>query len=188
MTTLEQFLEPIEFAGESLGDKHRAYRMDGNRPKPDMRRDAGLGTCNCCDYFMFAKDDIVVLIEETQLMRTIERLKSKYRYLQSSHQTEFVYNYIREENKLKVYGSMLVLCRLAAACKNTNHLLRTKKYKFWLVASGMNEPEHTRVFDNLKDRLFQDLRSVLTGKVMDDVEIIPSDRFASKLVKHAATS
>ena len=188
MTALDQFLEPIEVAGESLGDIHQAYRMDGNSPKPDMRRDAGLGTCNCCDYFMFAKTDIVVLIEETQLMRTIERLKSKYHYLQSDHQTEFVNKYIRQENRLKVYGSMLVLCRLAAACKNTNQLPSTKKYKFWLVASGMNEPEDTRVFDNLKDRLFQELRSVLTGKVMDRVEIIPSDRLASKLAKHAATS
>ncbi len=72
--------------------------------------------------------------------------------------------------------------------KNANQLLRTKKYRFWLVASDMNEPEDTRVFDNLKDLLFKDLRDVLTGKVMDRVEIIPSDRLASKLAKHAATS
>ena len=52
----------------------------------------------------------------------------------------------------------------------------------------MNEPEDTRVFDNLKDRLLNELRSVLTGTVMDDVEIIPSNRLASKLAKHAATS
>ena len=137
---------------------------------------------------MFVKTNIVVLIEETQLMRTIERLKGEYHYLQSDHHTEFVNKYIRQENKLKVYGSMLVLCRLATVCKNANQLLRTKKYRFWLVASGMNEPEDTRIFDNLKDRLFNELRSVLTGTVMDNVEIIPSNRLESKLAKHTATS
>lgn len=188
MTAFDQFLEPIEVAGKSLGDEHQAYRMDGRSPQPDMRRVAGLGTCDCCDYFLFAKTNIVVLIEETQLMRTIKRLKGEYHYLQSDHQTEFVKKYIRQENKLKVYGSMLVLCRLATVCENENQLLRTKKYRFWLIASGMNEPEDTRVFDNLKDRLLNELRSVLTGTVMDDVEIIPSNLLESKLVKHAATS
>ena len=188
MTAFDQFLEPIEVAGESLGDEYQAYRMDGNLPQPDMRREAGLGTCNCCDYFIIANTDFVVLIEETQLVKTIKRLKGEYHYLQTDHQTEFVNKHIRQENRLKVYGSMLVLYRLATLSKNANQLLRTKKYRFWLVASGMNDPEVTRVFDNLKDLLFKDLRDVLTGKVMDDVEIIPSILLASKLAKHAATS
>ncbi len=116
MTAFDQFLEPIKVAGESLGDIHQAYRMDGNSPKPDMRRDAGLGTCNCCDYFMFAEDHIVVLIEETRLLEQVENLKIQYDYLEDNDKEKFVKKYIRQENKLKVYGSMLVLCRLATVC------------------------------------------------------------------------
>ena len=44
MIDLEKFLEPIELAGTPLKD-HRAYRMDGESPQPDMRKDVGLGPC-----------------------------------------------------------------------------------------------------------------------------------------------
>ena len=184
---LDKYLEPIEVAGQPLGEKHQAYRMDGTSPQPDMRKEAGLGTCNCCDYFMLRKDAAAILIEETSLMGQIKNLKSEYRYLQVDDQTEFVNKYIRDENKLKVYGSMLVLCRLAAACKEAKQMLKTKKYRFWLVVSGMNTQEEKIVFDNLRDRLSNELRSVLTGKILDDVEIIPSSVFAAKLSQHAPT-
>lgn len=76
----------------------------------------------------------------------------------------------------------------ATVCKNAKHLLQDKKYKFWLVASGMDTREATRHFDHLKDRLFNELKSVLTGKILDDVEIMPSYTLATKLSQHAATT
>lgn len=188
MTTLGEFLEPIEVAGRSLGEKYQAYRMDGTSPQPDMRRKADLGTCNCCDYFIFNKDNTIALIEETKLMKQIRGLKDEYDYLEVNDQTEFISKYIRDENKLKVYGSMLVLCRLADVCKNVNDIHQTKKYKFWLVASGMETEEDARLFDHLKDRLLNDLQSVLTGKILDGVEIIPSSVFTSKLSEYATIS
>ncbi len=186
MIALEKFLEPIEIAGSPL-ESHRAYRMDDGSGKPDMRKDAGLGPCDCCDYFMCENDDSVVLIEETRLMETVKNLKSKYHYLADNDQTKFISKCIRQENRLKVYGSMLVLCRLATLCKDARDLLEGRKYKFWLVASGMNAPEDAVVFDNLKDYLFNELKGALTGNVIDDVEIIPSDVFVTKLSEHAAT-
>ena len=184
---LDKFLEPIMVAGRRLDEKHQAYRMDGTSPQPDMRRTAGLGTCNCCDYFIHGRNDTVVLIEETELMGQIKDLKSEYQYLKVDDQTDFVSKCIRDENKLKVYGSMLVLCHLATACRDVKKLLKAKKYRFWLVVSGMNTAEEKIVFDNLKDRLSQELKSVLTGKVLDDVEIIPSNALVSKLSKQAST-
>ena len=187
MTMLEKYLEPILVADQPLDGQHQAYRMDGTPPKPDMRGKAGLGTCNCCDYFICGHDDTVVLIEETRLVGQITDLKNEYQYLTVDDQTEFVSKYIRDENKLKVYGSMLVLCRLATACRDVKKFLKAKKYRFWLVVSGMNTAEEKIVFDNLKDRLSQELKSVLTGKVLDDVEIIPSSVFATKLAQHTST-
>ena len=185
---LDNYLESIVVAGHPLDDKHQAYRMDSTSPQRDMRKKAGLGTCNCCDYFIAGHDNTVVFIEETQLVGQIKDLKSEYQYLQDDDQKDFVSKYIRDENKLKVYGSMLVLCHLATACKEVKKLLKANRYRLWLVVSGMNTPEEKRVFDNLKDRLSQELKSVLTGKVLDDVEIIPSNVFAAKLSKHASTS
>lgn len=192
MTALNKFLEPIEIAGKPLDKKFQAYRMDGTSPKPNMRQEAKLGTCECCDYFKFDDDDTIVLIEETQLMKKIKDLKSKYYYLEDRHQTEFVKKQIKDENKLKVYGAMLVLCRLAAVCENVKDLLQTKngklkKYKFWLVASGMDTEEATRMFDHLKGQLRKELRSTLKDKILGRVEILPSHAFVTKLSEQATT-
>ena len=185
MIALQQFLEPIEIAGRPLDEKYQAYRMDDGSDKPDMRKYAGLGPCSCCDYFMCENDDSVVLIEETRLMETVKNLKSKYHYLADNDQTKFVSKCIRQENRLKVYGSMLVLCRLAKTCKEAKDLLESKKYKFWLIVSGMDATEDAMVFDNLKDFLLNELKGALTGNIIDDVEIIPSNSFVNKLSEHA---
>ena len=153
MIDLEKFLQLIELAGTPL-QNHHAYLMDGTSPRPDMKKDVDLGTCNCCDYFSII-NGVVVLIEETQLLRQIEDLKNEYNSLRDTDQNDqmkFVYKYIRQENRLKAYGSMLVLCRLATVCKDAKDLLGSKKYKFWLVVSGINmtdaeEFEAKRIFD-----------------------------------------
>ena len=185
MRTFDEFLQPIEITGNPPGTEYKAYLMDGTSPQPDMRKEAGLGTCNCCDYFIFSKNASIVLIEETNLTKKIKDLKDEYGYLEDEDQTEFISKYIRDENKLKVYGSMLVLCRLSAMSDNVNEIPQTKKYRFWLVVSGMETAEDTRLFDHLKDRLRNDLNSVLTGKILDSVEIMPSARFVTKLSQDA---
>ena len=188
MRTFDEFLQPIKIAGNSLGTEYKAYLMDGNQPQPDMRKEAGLGTCDCCDYFIFRENANIVLIEDTNLMRKIKSLKDEFGYLEDEYQTEFIRKHIRKENKLKVYGSMLVLCRLSAMSDNMNEILQTKKYRFWLVVSGMETAEDTRLFDHLKDRLHNDLNSVLTGKILDGVEIMPSAKFVTKLSQDANRS
>ena len=185
MTAFDRFLQPIKVAGKPLDTEYRAYLMDGTLPEPDMRKEAGLGTCNCCDYFIFSKNHSIALIEETMLMEQIKGLKDEYDYLEDNDQTEFISKYIRDENKLKVYGSMLVLCRLSARLDSVNKLLQTKKYRLWFVVSGIETAEDTRLFDHLKDRLRNDLNSVLTGKILEGVEIMPSARFVAKLSQDA---
>ena len=183
MIALSKFLQPIELAGTPL-QNHHAYLMDGILPQPDMRKDVGLGTCNCCDYFLIS-NGVVVLIEETQLLQDIKRLKTEYNYLIGTDQEAFVNENIRQENKLKAYGSMLVLCRLASVCKEAKDLFGTKKYKFWLVVSGMKKNKDTRFFRNWKSRFVSDLKSVLSGQIVADVEIVPSHVFIGKLPTQA---
>ena len=187
MIDLEKFLEPIELADTPLND-HHAYRMDYKRSRPDMRREVGLGTCNCCDYFMLGKNDTIILIEETRLIDQYSDLQNKYDYLEDTDQKQFIDRYIRQENQLKAYGSALVLCRLSAVCEDARDLLGTKKYKFWLVVSGLNETQDAIFFNNLKIDLLSNLRSVLSRKVVDDVDILPSDDFVGKLSEHTIIS
>jgi len=152
-----------------------------------MRRDAGLGTCNCCDYFIMG-DGTTILIEETRLTDRFRNLNEEYHYLSDPDRREFVHKHLRNENRLKVYGSMLVLCRLAAACDDAQTLLVGRKYDFWLVASGMYETEDMRFFDSMRDELFGELRGVLTGNIVSDVKIIPSAELVTKLSEYVATS
>ena len=188
MIDLKKFLQPITLARKPL-QNHQAYRMDDTSEQSNMRKDVGLGTCNCCDYFLIS-NGTVVLIEETQLLQQIEDLKNEYNYLRGTDQTEFIKKDIRRENWLKAYGSMLVLCRLASVCKEARNLLGTKKYKFWLVVSDTNmtdaeEFEAKIIFDHLKDNLYRDLKSLLSGKIVADVEIVPSHVFVGKLPTQA---
>ena len=180
MTALRNYLEPIELAGKSLGDQYRGYRIDGNSPDPDMRRDAGLGTCNSCDYFI-SQPTALILIEETQLALQVRHLKREFHYLNEAQQTDFISKRIRNEMKLKVYGSMLVLCRLSSLQSEASDLVNRKKYSFWLVASGEANEEDMRVLDNLRDRLLDELGGALTREVLEDVRIFPSSAFVDKL-------
>ena len=155
MTALEKFLEPIQIAGSPLKN-HQAYRMDG---QPDMMKDAGLGTCNCCDYFV-TNTESIFLIEETELLKSIEGWKKKFEYLNDNDQKNFVDEKVKTENRLKVYGSLLVLARLTNKDAEVGNLVGEKKYCFWLVVSGLSAPEDKRYMDNLKDHLRDALRGL----------------------------
>ena len=178
MNSLDQFLEPIEIAGKSIGNNYKAYKMDND--DNDMRKMVGLGTCHCCDYFL-PRDNSITLIEETQLLKKVNGIRRKYSYLNDADMDKAVNKRIRDRMQLKAYGAMLVLCRLAAKCANVKQLLQDKKYHFWLVASSINSAEDIIYFDNLKDTLLIDLRSVLGKTLLDDVDVLSSDILQARL-------
>ena len=180
---LSQFAEPIESAGGSL----KAYRMDSNTEVPDMRRAAGLGPCNCCDFVTVSKDNqSVFLIEETNLEYTIYNFRQEYDYLEETDKNKFFYEKIRDENRLKLYGSMLVLCRLSSLQDDVKKFLPKDKFQFWLVTTGTapSPLDSVILMDYLRDRFRNDLKS-LFGEMMKVVDIIPSTKLAEKLSAQA---
>ena len=182
MTALNKFLEPIEIAGKPLDKKFQAYRMDG---QPDMRKDAELGTCACCDYFV-TNTDSIVLIEETELLKSIQGWKKEVEYLNDNDQKNFVDEKVKTENRLKVYGALLLLARLTNRFAEVRNLVGQKKICFWLVVSGLSTPEDKRYIDNLKDDLTGALRGALTPEVMDKVEVFPANYLEGKLSANQA--
>ena len=177
----EEFLEGITVAGKPLEPERQAYRMDGVPPDPYMRRKAGLGACNCCDYFVFGFGNSVILIEETRLAEHIKYLMKKFSYLNSTDQKKHVTELILEENRLKAYGSLLVLCRLFCNKENGAAPISLEtKYSFWLVASSAGPSDDIITLDHLRGRLVKQLRSVL-GTVVDTVEVVPAERLSGKL-------
>lgn len=135
MTFLDKYLEQIEVAGESLkGEAFKAYRMDdgNNKSDDDMRTEIGLGTCHCCDYFKIRtrnQKEVVVLIEETRLMTTFKAYKKECDAIvvDKERKDKFVERRIRDENILKVYGSLFTLCHGAKKCPELSDLVAEKK-------------------------------------------------------------
>ena len=180
---LSQFVESIESSASGF----KAYRMDSTVRTLDMRRAAKLGTCECCDYVTVSNDQqSVILIEETNLASTITDFKEKYDYLNDDDQADLLYDEVLKENRLKLYGSMLVLCRLSSSRTDVKAFLPENKFQFWLVATAAS-PDAVMVMDNLtdRDRLKGFLKSPLTREMMDVVDIIPSTELDKKLAAHA---
>lgn len=182
MNSLRHFREPIEIIGQPIGEEYTAYRMDGApSSKPDMRLEIGLGTCHCCDYFT-VQENSVILIEETRLLMTIENFKIKYEFIQKEvEKEELIYERIREENTLKVYGSLLVLCHWAAQHKEIATTIKQKKHNFWLVASDSEEDDDSgRTMSHIQS-LLENLKSTLGSKLFGNVEVLTLSQFKRKL-------
>ena len=188
---LQEFLEPIKLAGIPRSN-HEAYFMDGRSPQPSMKNSIGLGECSCGDYFIANNNDTVVLIEETRLIGMFRGLRREYSYLNDDDQYSFIKKTMQQENKLKAYGSMLVLCRLSSLCKDAKAMLDSKKYQFWLVVSDIEEmnkePDTSRVFDFLRDHLSNDLRSDLSPQIVEEVRFLSSSDFIKKLSEYTTSS
>ena len=175
---LSQFAEPI-------GDGFKAYRMDSTVRARDMRRAAKIGTCECCDYVTVSKDkQSVILIEETKLEGTIAAFKQKYAYLNDDDQIDLLYDEVLKEHRLKLYGSMLVLCRLSSSRADVRKFLPENKFQFWLVATAASS-DSVMLMDYLTDELRGFLKSPLTKEMMDVVDIIPSTELDKKLSAQA---
>ena len=178
---LSKFAEPIK----SIGGVFKAYRMDSTKKGFSMRDDAGLGTCECCDYVTVSKDNqSVVLIEETDLEKTIIAFKERYDYLSDDDQVDLLYDKVLREHRLKLYGSMLVLCRLSCSQDEVKAFLPDNEFQFWLVTTSALS-DSVILMDHLTDNLRGFLKSPLTKEMMDVVDIIPSTKLAEKLSDEA---
>ena len=179
MSSLNQFFRPVEIAEQPM-EELKAYKMDEPiNGSPDMRRFVGLGECNCCDYFL-PKGEVIILIEETQLSRQMQSLRSEYPYPNDNNNDDFAIKRIHEEMRLKAYGSMLVLCRLAAKCGDAEKMFQKKKFAFWVIASSITV-EDKNALDNLKDNLLAMLGGALGREIVDSVEVFPADMLKEQL-------
>ncbi len=184
--SLDRFIVPIKVVGRPLGKKYNAYAMDSSDAKKDMRKTIDLGTCHCCDYFVVSAQSII-LIEETQLSKTVNKIRGEYHYLNKKDQNEIVNKLIRNEMQLKAYGAMLVLCRLSAKCDSAKQLIESKGYQFWLVASSIDTADERRYFDNQAASLKGDLKGALGEILLDDVSVLTAKVLKKRLSDNATT-
>ena len=167
MKELECFISP-DIAGVPVPGDAVAYRMDDD--KNNMRMQCGMGGSASCDYFM-VREKSVVLIEDTFLQESAQTLEGECAALANDKEKrKYVIQSLRRENALKIYGSLLVLCRLSARFPSVQQVLAEKTYDFWLVARDENfdaESGYVKSGD-LRGRL----QGTLGKKTLRDINII----------------
>ena len=179
MKIFERYLEPVKLSGDSEELLHQAYRLDGTHPNPDLRRDAKVGSCNCCDYFFFSVSGTLVLIEDTRLKADIGRKKQHFRYLNSTDLKAHVIKLICLENVLKVYGSLFTLYRFISQRSNSDLMQKIDSIEFWFVGNDTDKPS-TRVLNVYKGPLSQALSARLGTKVVNKVWVMTKNDFIER--------
>ena len=176
---LSQFEEKIHPAGCPTPLNIVAYRMDGDSKKniPNMAKFADLGTPFCCDYLYIDPTGPAILIEDTYLERTIQNIKKELGSFSKDEQskdeqskdeqskdkeTKYIIENLRRENCLKVYGALLILCRLAHKYQDIANRMADKTFLFYFV---INDEENVKALSNmdLPSMLEQKLESALSG-------------------------
>ena len=121
---------------------------------------------------------------QRSIERTIIDFKERYDYLSDNDQVDLLYDEVLKEHRLKLYGSMLVLCRLSCSRDEVKAFLPDNEFQFWLVTTTASS-DSVILMDNLTDNLRDFLKSPLTREMMDVVDIIPSTKLAEKLSDEA---
>ncbi len=155
-----------------------AYRVDkpAREDGPILRDKLEMGSFRCCDYIV-VKENIVLLIEDTNLIQKRNDLERKCLcFIQEKEDKEnFSVKIIKDENLLKAYGSLLLLCHLKSQSAEAKKLMRDKKIHFWLVVND-GSSQDSRVFDNLRDTMQNSLR-----KLVADVAVYPLEKLEQEL-------
>ena len=179
MNSFECYRQYIKINQVPLEGNYVAYKMDDTHTESNMRKDAGLGTCHCCDYFLLG-EDTNYLLENTALYNSIHDQNEIYRELDVDTRTKLVQKILLQENYLKVYGSLLTLCRLS----NKQGMLPLDRYIFWFVIDDKaGAKSNHRFLDNFRNKFFGDLRSLLASTVVKDVQFVPADELPEKLIE-----
>lgn len=182
MSALDGFICK-EIAGISLPTNVIAYRMDMHRDqKGDMRQIKGidLGSCSCCDYFII-RNNSVVLVETTRLQLKVQNTKEECNKMGivEKEVEKYTIKELRSEHAMKIYGSMLLLCRLSVLCPSIQNALKGKSYAVWIIDESKGN-DFMELGDWLEDQLQGRLKSTF-GKAVEYVNIILPDMMRQTL-------
>ena len=183
--SLDKFLQEL-IVKDSGGECHKllkekvAYKVD--EPKGKALRDKfQMGGFHCCDYIVPERHR-VLLIENSSLLASKEKLEldEKWRSLEDEKIKGIIAEErIREEQVLKAYASLFLLCSLTSQCEKAKRVMGRKKLHFWLIVTDVNPREPMAVLlQNIKVRLEGTLSPLVKVKVFP---IWEADRIFKKV-------
>lgn len=181
---LRHFLETMakecpHFAQALITQK--AIRLDG---QGDTGLQALLGMksqCNCCDYLLPNKDE-VFLIELSDLIKQLIDLQAKNKKAPKDQKEclQDEVDKLRQEMKLKIFGSLIVLFKIPTKFQITHQEVHQKKITaIFVVCSQESNLEHSLVFE----KLAIDIGCMFSKTLISEVKILDIQEFKKKLLK-----
>ena len=132
----------------------------------------------CCDYIV-PKENKVLLLEDSNLKEKKKQLEYEWlcfrefmgeeeiRNLFSKKLQEKVLKIIKNEQLLKAYASLLLLCRLISQNVEAEELMKNKEIWFIVIINDIsdNQEREFRAFQNLGSRIRNSLNTFAKVRV-----------------------
>ena len=187
MKSLQYFFGPLEVERLNKDVQKfsvQAYAVDkpcgeeGIRLKDQFE----MGSFHSCDYILAEESkDKVLLIEDSNLRKAKEDLENQcFRFIPDDDHTRESFSRkirekIRDEQRLKAYASLLLLCRLVSKDADAKKLIGDKEIHFWVIVTDGIASDF-RVFDEIGSNLIGCLKPLVSG-----VEFLPLKEAEQKL-------
>lgn len=166
MIPLKNFLMPLEIRmanEETFEFGVKAYGIDkcldtGISLKNQLRMD----NFNSCDY-IFITEEVIFLLEDSNLKAKKDDLQNNcLRSVKDDASKEkLLRKIISDEQILKAYAGLLLLCRLISQSKEAMDLMKGKKKHFWVIIND-DDPSDPKGFDYLGEEISKTLRPLVS--------------------------
>jgi hypothetical protein len=150
-------LECHRFENESVNKK--ALRMDGER---GIRKQIGLENYNCCDYLLTTPNNLY-LIEISDFV--IQRDN-----LQKNHSIKEIKKIIRQEIRLKIMGSLIILFKIPTRFSISHEKIHSGKIRVILILCS-DDISDVVAFDYLQTDLKTALSPLITDVIVMNISM-----------------
>ena len=125
---------------------------------------------NCCDY-IFVAEKTIFLLEDSNLKAKKDDLQTNCLCLVNDEavKEKLLRKIIKNEQILKAYAGLLLLCRLTSQSKEAMDLMKGKEKHFWVIINDADSSD-PKGFDYLREEISRILRPLISTVAVLDPE------------------
>lgn len=152
--------------------------VDDCKKGPVLRNELKMDGCHCCDYIIPRKNE-VLLLEDSNLKEKKKQLEYEWLCFGEFIREEEIKNIflkklreeilgeIKNEQLLKAYASLWLLCRLVSQNTEAKELMENKQIWFIVIINDIsnNQEQEFRAFQNLASRIRSSLGTLVKVQV-----------------------
>lgn len=125
---------------------------------------------HCCDY-IFVAEKAIFLLEDSNLKAKKNDLQNNClcSVKDEASKKKFLRKIIKDEQILKAYAGLLLLCRLTSQSKEAMNLMKGKEKHFWVIINDADSSD-PKGFDYLREEIRRILRPLISTVAVLDPE------------------